>query len=103
MGCFEAASLLDDTWPRYPFAKGRLRVEATLALPKPSSSNIDYVKMEFTRALQIARGAGHFKRFSDEIARGQIGMATTALDDYKGDGVLSEWYWKTLGDVMQGY
>ena len=73
-----------------------MRVEATISMPTPSIAHIDRVRVEFVRAMTVARASGRFESFTRQIARGQVGMTTAMWDDYKADGVLCEWFSDSL-------
>ena len=67
------------------------------------ATQIDALKENFTRAINIARERGAFETFSAKVNLGKVGLCENMFDDYKGDGVCEGWMWKTGGDVMQGY
>ena len=67
------------------------------------ATQLDALKENFTRAINIARERGAFETFSAKVNLGKVGLCENMFDDYKGDGVCEGWMWKTGGDVMQGY
>ena len=90
--------LLEDNFPRPPFAGVADRLSATrdrTARLLADAAQCETMKKVFTVALITARTRGLFADFSEIIGRGQAGMQyIVELDG-------SEWYVKTAGDVLQ--
>ena len=65
------------------------------------ATQLDALKENFTRAINIARERGAFETFSAKVNLGKVGLCENMFDDYKGDGVREGWMRRHAG-VLAG-